>query len=207
MPRENAAPGCVSGRPQKKFTEPVALSSAEPVGFPLPRTAPRLGFDLLALRARCKGEASRCRAACKIVQEEKHAICANFTKAGVTSIFSTTLQGRTGIRRAGGAFVHRADGLSASAYDLSAQFVYSRSVLGAARIYFAAPPALQACRRHEKARSLHGRSRRGGDGAKRPLVAVLRFASRLDITPLIVRTGQSAGKRPRAAKHRDEERL
>jgi len=40
--------------PGKKFTEPVALSSAEPTGFPLPRTASRLGLDLLALRARCK---------------------------------------------------------------------------------------------------------------------------------------------------------
>src|SRR5581483_7548755 len=40
--------------PEKKFTEPVALSSPEPAGFPLPRTALGLGFDLLALRARCK---------------------------------------------------------------------------------------------------------------------------------------------------------
>ena len=39
---------------QKKFTEPVALSSPEPVGFPLSRTALRPSFDLLALRSRCK---------------------------------------------------------------------------------------------------------------------------------------------------------
>ena len=39
----------------KKFTEPVALSSSEPGDFPLPRTVSRLGLDLLALRARCKG--------------------------------------------------------------------------------------------------------------------------------------------------------
>src|SRR5215470_19412021 len=44
---------------KKKFTEPVALSSPEPVGFPLPRTAPRPGFDLLALRARCKRHTTR----------------------------------------------------------------------------------------------------------------------------------------------------
>ena len=41
-------------RGPKKFTEPVALSSPEPVGFPLSRTALRPSFDLLALRSRCK---------------------------------------------------------------------------------------------------------------------------------------------------------
>ena len=39
----------------------MALSSTVPVGFPLSRTAPGSGFDLLALRARCKREASRSR--------------------------------------------------------------------------------------------------------------------------------------------------
>ena len=38
----------------KKFAEPVALSSALPTDFRLPPTAARLGFDLLALRARRK---------------------------------------------------------------------------------------------------------------------------------------------------------
>ena len=37
----------------KKFTEPVALSSPDPAGSPLPRTTLGLGFDLPALRARC----------------------------------------------------------------------------------------------------------------------------------------------------------
>jgi hypothetical protein len=41
------------GTQAKKFTEPVALSSPEPAGVPLPRTPLGLGFDLPALRARC----------------------------------------------------------------------------------------------------------------------------------------------------------
>src|SRR5918999_6050882 len=40
----------------KKFTEPVALSSTQPADFPLPRTALELSFDLVALRARCRGQ-------------------------------------------------------------------------------------------------------------------------------------------------------
>src|SRR4051794_4726292 len=40
----------------KKFTEPVALSSTSPVNLRLPPTALGSGFDLLALRARCKRE-------------------------------------------------------------------------------------------------------------------------------------------------------
>src|SRR5215475_12450067 len=42
----------------KKFTEPVALSSTSPVNLRLPPTALGSGFDLLALRARCKREAT-----------------------------------------------------------------------------------------------------------------------------------------------------
>src|SRR4051794_14730811 len=42
----------------KKFTEPVALSSTFPVNLRLPPTALGSGFDLLALRARCKREAT-----------------------------------------------------------------------------------------------------------------------------------------------------
>ena len=40
----------------KKFSEPVALSSTFPVNLRLPPTALGSGFDLLALRARCKRE-------------------------------------------------------------------------------------------------------------------------------------------------------
>src|SRR6266852_3437512 len=36
----------------KKFAEPVSLSSTPPTDLPLPRRAPRWGFDLIALRAR-----------------------------------------------------------------------------------------------------------------------------------------------------------
>jgi hypothetical protein len=42
--------------PRTKFTEPVALSSTQPDDIPLPRSAVRLRFDLLALRARCVDE-------------------------------------------------------------------------------------------------------------------------------------------------------
>src|SRR5262245_59805485 len=45
---------CVHSRDHKKFAEPVSLSSALPTNFRLPPTAARLGFDLLALRARRK---------------------------------------------------------------------------------------------------------------------------------------------------------
>jgi hypothetical protein len=43
-----------SASDQKKFAEPVSLSSTLPTNFRLPPTAARLGFDLLALRARRK---------------------------------------------------------------------------------------------------------------------------------------------------------
>ena len=47
--------------PEKGFTEPVTLSSTVSIDFPLsalrlPRTAFGDDFDLLASRARCKGE-------------------------------------------------------------------------------------------------------------------------------------------------------
>ena len=42
----------------KKFSEPGALSSPDPTNFRLPPTAYRIGLDLLASRARCKGEAT-----------------------------------------------------------------------------------------------------------------------------------------------------
>ena len=47
-----------SGPVQKKFTEPVALLSTSPVNLWLPPTALGSGFDLLALRARCKNEST-----------------------------------------------------------------------------------------------------------------------------------------------------
>jgi hypothetical protein len=40
----------------QEFAEPVALSSTAPANFPLPRTAARCGFGLLALRARRKND-------------------------------------------------------------------------------------------------------------------------------------------------------
>ena len=46
------------GSPTKKFTEPVALSSTQPADRPLPRRAFGLSFDLLALRARRRGNLS-----------------------------------------------------------------------------------------------------------------------------------------------------
>ncbi len=47
--------GAWSGH-ERKFTEPVALSSTPPADLPLPRRAFRLSFDLVTLRARCVEE-------------------------------------------------------------------------------------------------------------------------------------------------------
>jgi hypothetical protein len=47
------------GRDQK-FAEPVALSSTQPTGRPLPRRASRLSLNLIALRARRSREPKRC---------------------------------------------------------------------------------------------------------------------------------------------------
>src|ERR671918_88965 len=54
--KEGARVGTI-GSPTKKFTEPVALSSTQPADRPLPRRAFELRFDLIALRARCRGQA------------------------------------------------------------------------------------------------------------------------------------------------------
>jgi hypothetical protein len=43
---------------QKKFAEPVSLSSTASADFRLPATAFGLGFDLLALRARRKSQSN-----------------------------------------------------------------------------------------------------------------------------------------------------
>jgi hypothetical protein len=46
-------------RLDQEFAEPVSLSSTTPANFPLPRTAARFGFVLLALRARRSPDSSR----------------------------------------------------------------------------------------------------------------------------------------------------
>jgi hypothetical protein len=43
----------------QEFAEPVALSSTQPTDVPLPRTAARLGLDLITLRARRKRKPTR----------------------------------------------------------------------------------------------------------------------------------------------------
>ena len=50
---------CAPKDRDQKFTEPVALSSTFPVNLRLPPTALGSGFDLLALRARCKNNVTR----------------------------------------------------------------------------------------------------------------------------------------------------
>src|SRR3954451_17976977 len=66
---------------RQKFTEPVALSSASPGNFRpsalrLLPTALRSDFDLLALRARCKGKRTRSdRSRQEGRRLEKHALC------------------------------------------------------------------------------------------------------------------------------------
>ena len=49
------AHGCRPWNIPRKFTEPVALLSTRPSDRSLPRRALRQSFDLLALRARCRG--------------------------------------------------------------------------------------------------------------------------------------------------------
>ncbi len=65
------------GPDQKKFTEPVALSSTSPVNLRLPPTALGSGFDLLALRARCKRELRGCAGT---VQGLRNSLCRNLRK-------------------------------------------------------------------------------------------------------------------------------
>ena len=61
--------------PDHRFAEPVALSSTESTDLPLARTAARLSFDLLALRARRKEESKSGRSAFKSGVNENRAIC------------------------------------------------------------------------------------------------------------------------------------
>src|SRR6266545_4347237 len=72
--REARRPGKRMG--PKKFAEPVSLSSTPPADFPLPRTAARLGFVLLALRARRKQDCTRKRTSpSRAFADESAAIC------------------------------------------------------------------------------------------------------------------------------------
>ena len=65
----------------KKFTEPVALLSTFPVNLRLPPTALGSGFDLLALRARCKREGRRpASRRARGAESVLPAICENFCK-------------------------------------------------------------------------------------------------------------------------------
>src|SRR5207302_2474140 len=71
--------GCLAGLRvvQKKFVEPVALSSTSPTDVPLPRTAARRGFDLIALRARRRWESRGCVDACQEGRAENLALFAD----------------------------------------------------------------------------------------------------------------------------------
>ena len=51
-PKSHAGAASAAKFRAKKFAEPVSLSSTPRVSFPLPRTAPALSFDLLAIGAR-----------------------------------------------------------------------------------------------------------------------------------------------------------
>ena len=69
--------GTLGRSDQKKFTEPVALLSTSPVNLRLPPTALGSGFDLLALRARCKSKPRGCGGA---VQGAGNGLCRNLRK-------------------------------------------------------------------------------------------------------------------------------
>ncbi len=63
---------------QKKFTEPVALLSTSPMNLRLPPTALGSGFDLLALRARCKREDRGSGTRVQVASGRFGAICGEF---------------------------------------------------------------------------------------------------------------------------------
>ncbi len=67
---QESGPG-VSPLDQKKFTEPVALSSTTPANFRLPPTVARCSFDLPALRARCKGQSRAPWQARQVIRKRK----------------------------------------------------------------------------------------------------------------------------------------
>ena len=149
----------------KKFTEPVALSSPEPVGFPLPRTAPGLGFDLLALRARCKRDTRRpARALARASQEEKGAICVNFTKVAIELALRALCSKEVGTMDSPSRWRFRPPNRLAFRFrvrPLGSASTYSRSVLGAGRNLLPA-----------------GAARSTLDATKRPLFAWLGGRSR-----------------------------
>jgi hypothetical protein len=62
----------------QKLTEPVALSSTASADFPLPGTALRSDFVLLALRARCKQHTNALTHMVKGSERVSFAICALF---------------------------------------------------------------------------------------------------------------------------------
>ena len=154
--------GCVPERAQKKFTEPVALSSPEPVGFPLPRTAPRLGFDLLALRARCKRELSRPGEALQECSRKRRAQFApSSRKPERTSTLSSTLE-RVGTMDSPSRWRFRPPSRLAFRFrvrPLGSASTYSRSVLGAGANLLRRPRRFKPST-PRKARSL--RARRAG---------------------------------------------
>src|SRR4051794_7880050 len=71
----------------KKFAEPVSLSSTLPADLPLPRTACRRSFVLLALRARRKWQPSRSATAQQDRRETRfrslRAFCFRFSDAAL----------------------------------------------------------------------------------------------------------------------------
>src|SRR5581483_8995400 len=85
--RKNGIPLPALLRPRKgrdqKFSEPVALSSTSPANHrPCDLPVPGSGFDLLALRARCNGEANRPRAP---VQGRPDTISTQFAGGGLST--------------------------------------------------------------------------------------------------------------------------
>src|SRR5581483_1537637 len=164
--------------PEKKFTEPVALSSPEPTGFPLPRTALGPGFDLLALRARCKRD-SRPRAG--RVQVGPRGEARNLRKLlfarprlAIRALCSKEERRPSGrlenvVRRAGGAFVPRTHWLSASAYCPRARLRPTRAPCSAqAAIYPGTRASFKTVRRR-KACTLRTRVLRVAAGVGRRL--------------------------------------
>jgi hypothetical protein len=157
-----------STRDQKKFTEPVALSSPEPIGFPLPRTAPGLGFDLLALRSRCKQHTTGdgkpdqdpARQDCRKMRTLLFCPLKLALRAGCSRQARTRSLDRPNapdrpwdrkFRRAGGGFVHRARWLSASAYGLQARIRPTHAPCSAQPETYAARGCDSSPRNREKA--------------------------------------------------------
>jgi hypothetical protein len=114
----------------KKFAEPVALSSTPPTSFPLARTTRRLSFDLLALRARRKEDSRRPPRRAQGFSETYFSQNATLSRGllfarSLLLPLPTTLRAR--IRRAGCAFVHSSDGLSACTYNSSSELQPTRA--------------------------------------------------------------------------------